>query len=225
MRRVIAVIGLLLAVSGQAHAQAPPFDWRPPNREAAAMLRAGSDDKAATIIDDALTSCPRAANPQEVALCTAIFTENRAIVLEHRGDLAGAEAGFKTCLSVRQSVLPPSDPLVGQAQFWLALFYERHGRSAEEIEALLAAESIARARGPQHRPEVIGLTARRARALTGLGRNADALPLYQDTYPSSSDQFGPRSKEALTALNNLVQRFRGTTRIMPPYRSCRSRYG
>ena len=122
---------------------------------------------------------------------------------EHQGNYAEAEADLRKTLAARVSVLPPNDPLIGQAHFFLALFFQRRGRWADEIASLQAAEAIARAGGPDHRLEVAGLLSRHAVALGALGRPADALPLYQEAYDISRDVAGPTSREALIALGNL----------------------
>jgi tetratricopeptide (TPR) repeat protein len=201
MRYLIALLGFALVSPHPAAAQA--YDWRPVNHQTAIMLQAGQYDAALPLIEAALADCPNAAIPLEAALCTAIFSENLANVREHQGDLAAAEAGLRKTLEVRASVLPPNDPLIGQAHFFLALFFERQGRRSDEIASLQAAEVISRAGGPNHRSELAGLISRHAMALAALGKPADALPLYQQAYDITRDVGGPVSRDALTTLGNL----------------------
>jgi tetratricopeptide (TPR) repeat protein len=201
MRYLIALFALGLAWPHPAAAQA--YDWRPVNRQTATLLRSGQFDAALPLIEAALADCPNAATSIEAGLCTAIFSENLASVREHQGDLAAAEAGLRKTLAVRTAVLPPDDPLIGQAHFFLALFFERHGRREEEIAALEAAEAIARSGGAAHQTELSGLITRHALALAALGRPADALPLYQQAYAIARDSTGATSRDALAALGNL----------------------
>ena len=201
MRYSIALFGLALALPHAAAAQA--YDWRPVNRETATMLRAGQYDAALPLIEAALAGCPNAATSLEAALCTAIFDENLSNVREHQGNLAEAEADLRKTLELRASVLPPDDPLIDQAHFFLAQFFQRQGRWADEVASLQAAETIARAGGTSHRSELAGLMSRHAMALAALGRPAEALPLYQEAYDISRAVGGPASRDALITLGNL----------------------
>ncbi|HEY4174450.1 MAG TPA: tetratricopeptide repeat protein, partial [Rhodopila sp.] len=198
---MIALFGLALILSHKAAAQA--YDWRPVNRDTAGMIKSGQYEAARPIIEDALVKCANAVTPVEAGLCTAIFSENLSNVLEHQGDLAGAEADLHKMVDTRTSVLPANDPLVGQAYAFLEQFYQRHGRFADEIVALQAAEAIARAGGPTRRSELARLLQRHAVALTALGKPADALPLNQESYDVSRDATGPTSRDTLAALGNL----------------------
>jgi len=168
MRYLIALFGLALAMPHPAAAQA--YDWRPVNHDTATMLRAGQYDAALPIIEAALAECPHAATEVEAGLCTAIFSENLASVREHQGDLAGAEAALRKTLAVRVSVLPANDPLIGQAHYLLALFFERQGRRANEVVSLQAAEAVARTGGPSRQAELSALLSRHAMALAALGK-------------------------------------------------------
>jgi tetratricopeptide (TPR) repeat protein len=201
MRHLIALVGLALAVPHMAVAQS--YDWRPVNHQTATMLRAGQYDAALPIVESALAECPNAATPVEAGLCSAIFSENLANVLEHRGDLGGAETNLRKTLAIRLSVLAANDPLIGQAHFFLALFYERQGRRVDEVASLLAAEAVARAGGLDRRSEFAGLLSRHAMALAALGKPADALKLYQEAHSIEETVGGPTSRNALVTLANL----------------------
>jgi hypothetical protein len=201
MRYLIALLGLALAMPHPAVAQA--YDWRPVNHDTATMLQAGQYDAALPIIEAALAECPHAATEVEAGLCTAIFSENLANVREHQGDLTGAEAAFRKTLAVRASVLPANDPLIGQAHFFLALFFERQGRRADEVVSLQAAEAVARMGGPSHRAELAALLSRHAMALAALGKPAEALSLYQEAHTTAEAVGGPASRGALITLGNL----------------------
>jgi tetratricopeptide (TPR) repeat protein len=201
MRYLIAVFGLALALPHPAAAQA--FDWRPVNQQTVSMIHAGQFDAALPLIEAGLADCPNAVTPLEVGLCTAIFSENLGIVREHQGDLPAAEAALRKTLESRSSVLPPADPMIGEAHLFLALFFERHGRREDETASLQAAEAIARAGGPTHRSELATLITRHAMALAALGRPVDALKLYQEAYAIAVDVGGPTSRDALATLGNL----------------------
>ncbi|WP_158931979.1 tetratricopeptide repeat protein, partial [Acidisphaera sp. S103] len=201
MRYLIALLGLALILPRPAAAQA--YDWRPVNRDTAGMIRAGQYDAARPIIEGALANCPNAVTSVEAGLCTAIFSENLSGVLEHQGDLADAEADLRKTVETRASVLPANDPLVGQAYAFLAQFYQRHGRRADEIASLQAAEAIARAGDPNRRSELARLLGVHAAALTALGKPAEALPLYQEAYDVSREATGPTSRDTLVAVGNL----------------------
>jgi tetratricopeptide (TPR) repeat protein len=201
MRYLIALFGLALILPHPALAQA--YDWRPVNQQTSQMLRAGQYDAALPLIKAGLAGCPNAVTPREAALCTAIFSENLADLREHQGDLVAAEAGFRELLRSRSSVLPTADKLVGQANYLLALFFERHGRREEAIASLRAAEDVARGGGPDRHAELAVLVTRHAMLLVALGKPLEALPLYQEAYAIARDTGDPGSRDALAALSNL----------------------
>ncbi|MDT7555433.1 MAG: hypothetical protein QOI16_4244, partial [Pseudonocardiales bacterium] len=201
MRYLIAVVGLALAFPYSAHAQA--YDWRPVGEQAATLLRAGDDHTALPIIQNALTKCPQAATAVEAGLCTGTFSEHLGTAREHQGNIAAAEEAFREALASRTAVLAANDPRVGQAHFALAAFFQRQNRRTDEVAELQASEAIARANGPDHRTELAGLLTHHAQALDALGRQAEALPLYEDAYTITRETGGPTARDTLIALGNL----------------------
>ncbi len=186
----------------------PVFDWRPINHQNYLIIRAGNYETALPYVENGLKSCPDAIDAREAALCEAIFSENRAEIREHMGDLAGAEADLKVLIDRRADVLPPLDPLNAGARYTRSVFYFRHGRRAEEIEDLLAVEKIYRTLGPEKRSSVAAIETRRAQALQALGRNAEAVPLLQDAYGVERESKGPTDTSTLVTANNLFASLR-----------------
>lgn len=186
----------------------PVFDWRPINHQNFLIIQAGNYETALPYVENGLKSCPDAIDAREAALCEAIFSENRAEIREHMGDLAGAEADLKVYIDRRAAVLPPLDPLNAGARYSRSVFYFRHGRRAEEIEDLLVVEKIYRTLGPDKRSSVVAIETRRAQALQALGRNAEAVPLLQDAYGMERESKGPTDTSTLVTANNLFTSLR-----------------
>ncbi len=195
------VLGWLLIA---APASAQVFDWRAANRETAAMLRTNRWAEVGPAVERALASCPAAATPLDVGLCTAIMSENLGEVLSHQGDLAGAEAALRRCIEARAGVLPPNHPLMGEAYTFLAIFYAAHNRRADEAAAHAFTVAIARQGGPSQRQALASALSRQGVALTTIPDHAAAIPLFQEALTLFTEQQGVTSVSAQITLSNLA---------------------
>ena len=205
MRFLVIIMGLLMAVPRTAAAGPGPadiFDWRPVQQQTAALAGDAGVRAALPTVLKSLGRCPQAVSALEAALCTAAFSGDLAAIREHEGNLSAAEAALRQALAARVGALPPNDPRIADAHVQLALFFQRHGRSAEEAASFAAAEAIAAANGPAHRAELAALMTRRAGALEVLGRPAEAAELYHKSYNIVRALDGPLSRDALITLGN-----------------------
>ncbi len=215
MRFLIVIMGLLVAMPGAGIADvaganaaganaagAAAFDWRPVQQQTTALSGESGFRTALPIVLKSLDRCPQAVTPVEAALCTAAFSDDLAAIRERENNLPASEAALRQALAACIGALQPNDKRIGEAHAHLALFFQRHGRPADEVASLLAAEAVAAANGPALEAELAALMTHHAGALEVLGKAAEAAELYHKSYKIVRAVDGPLSRDALITLGN-----------------------
>ncbi|MBF0549908.1 MAG: toll/interleukin-1 receptor domain-containing protein [Deltaproteobacteria bacterium] len=142
--------------------------------------------------------------PAGSELVRANYLHQQAGALYDAGKYAEVEPPLKISLDIRERLLEPNDPTIGNSLNSLAGLYHAQGKYDQAETLYLRALKIAEiALGSEH-PTLAASLNNLARLYQAQGKYAQAEPLYQRALKIAEKALGPEHPHTSTTLNNLA---------------------